>query len=396
MLSGFLTGCPGYLGVVIEDLLIKAEIVKYDILVSCPQKFSVVFMIPNQDPSVDHTVEVLIDDAKQISQFLLAYNPALNQRPPNLTFTKDWKAAVFVTFGLFTILFTASLGVIFLSAICWTCWKSICLACQRVFGNDFEALATKQNIQPPMSEVEQRSWKSKDCRLLTFKSMNIHQRILLVLYIISKILTIIFCTFTVLFILLNAFVGQKTSYISDAVEELRKKGSDKMNVYEPVLEEQIKKDLMQQSEFLRQLYDDELRCVKAILNTTKFHLDKLTKAFNATSVMASKLRRQILVYWKKIEVFTDRYRKKFDNDIQPHMNRYHSYLELQARNQWLIFPRRLFNLSLGVKLAKNFVFSKDQPSAKVALSKIAFTFWDFIGVQEVIRAQSWSKSFWNK
>lgn len=394
-MSGFLTGCPGYLGITIEDLVTETEIVKYDILISCPQQFGTVFTISNQDPSIDRTVEVLIDDAKHISQFILSYSPTLEQQTSKLAFTSDWKIAVFMTFGFVTLLFTAGFSLIFLTAVCWTCWKSLQLVCKRALGKKFEISTSKQNIQHPVPEG-QDYWKLKVSRPLTFRSMNMHQRTLLVLYIVSKILTIIFCTFTVFFILLNAFVVQKTTDISRAVEKLQLKRSDKVSQYQHLLEEQNELDLTQQTDFLRQLYSEELNCFETILTMTKLHLKNLTRAFNASSIMVNKLKSQINLYREKMEVFTDGYHKKFGSEIHLHMSHFHSYLDLQVRNKWLTYPRRLFNLSLDEKVTRDLKVPSDEPSAEAVLNKVTSLFWDFVGIQDVIRSQSLPKSFWDK
>lgn len=366
------------------------EVVKYDVLVSCPQQFSVTFNVANQDPIMDQALEVLIDDAKHISQLLLIYSPTEQRRRQKVKVTEDRRAALFVTIGLLNLLFAAGLTLVFLSTIVWACSKSLWLVCQRILRRNSGKLSVKQDVHLPVSDSS--CYCTSVPRHLTFKSMNAHQRTLVILYILWKILYIIFCTFTVFFLLLNAFIGPKAADISETVDQLQRGNAKKMDLYQQTLEEQIEIDLIEQSEFLEKVYREQMYCLEELLNRTKIRLDNLTEALNPKSVMADKLKDRISIYHKKTNIFTDSYHKKFDDDLYPLVSHYKSYVDVLSHNRWFLFPQRLFNSTLEQSKVTGSVGRSTANTSESA----QFRFWDFLGVQEVDQVQQWTKSVWNK
>lgn len=368
------------------------EVIKYDVLVSCPQQFSVTFNVANQDPFMDQALEVLIDDAKHISQLLLIYSPAEQRHRQKVRVSEDRKAALFVTIGLLNLLFAAALTLVFLSAVFWACLKSLWLVCQRLVRRNSGKLPVKQDAHLPMSDRNSSCYCTSTPRHLTFKSMNAHQRTLVILYILWKILYIIFCTFTVFFLLLNAFIGPKAADISETVDQLQTRNAKKLDLYQQALEEQIEIDLIQQSEFLEKIYREEMYCLEELLNRTRVRLENLTETLSLKSVMANKLKNRISLYHKKTETFTQNYHKKFDDDLYPLVNRFQSYVDVLSHNRWFLFPQRLFNSTLE----QSKVMGSVSRSTANSSAKAQFQFWDFLGVQEVDQVQQWTKSVWNK
>ena len=60
-----MTGCPGYLNVVINDRDEREELFRYDTIISCPPIFNITFYIPNKQMKMDKSFDLLLDDAKQ-------------------------------------------------------------------------------------------------------------------------------------------------------------------------------------------------------------------------------------------------------------------------------------------------------------------------------------------
>lgn len=72
-MSGYVSECPGYFAVIINDRTEEEELFRYDILVPCPPFFNVSFLFPVQGGRRDKCFEVVFDDSKEEFRVTMRY-----------------------------------------------------------------------------------------------------------------------------------------------------------------------------------------------------------------------------------------------------------------------------------------------------------------------------------
>ena len=67
-----MSDCPGFMSLTMNDRNEKEELLKYDLLVSCPPLFNLTIFVPSYATKESRFFEVLLDDGKLIHRFFLA------------------------------------------------------------------------------------------------------------------------------------------------------------------------------------------------------------------------------------------------------------------------------------------------------------------------------------
>jgi len=71
MLTGRLSGCPGYVGITISSWQDQEELIRNDLLVLCPAEFNVTFRLRNWNHNHDKGFQMKFEDAQQVHHVYL-------------------------------------------------------------------------------------------------------------------------------------------------------------------------------------------------------------------------------------------------------------------------------------------------------------------------------------
>jgi len=73
VVTGRLSGCPGYVGLTVNSREDSEQLLRYDLLVMCPAVFNVTLKLPNWHQQTDKTFDLVVTDAQRTHLVFLTH-----------------------------------------------------------------------------------------------------------------------------------------------------------------------------------------------------------------------------------------------------------------------------------------------------------------------------------
>ncbi|CAH1781765.1 unnamed protein product [Owenia fusiformis] len=340
-IEGEMSGCPGYLGVVVNDGNYIIELLKYDVIIDCPADFTLHITVPFTPIRMDKLFEIqLTDPVKTYSIFLTSVHfrdghvypgisidtkEEVNVRPP-------WSAAIMITIATSFVLVT--LLVIYL-----------CIQCAVANQQSkplFEFRAANENEEKDEVDFSESGTKRNKKRAT-----------IITLYVFIQILYSFLFTFTALSAILLLTVRTD----KHSLEQLQKK---QFNNHEKSRKIATEINLYKGNEIDRQemlAHNMFTGCNNYVQNLTE-HINVAMKNFiSENHQLLSNDSKSVSAYMEKLINFG---LKKYDMDLADYMTGYNksiienfdpvfiafrAFMEKIYKTSWLDFPRRYYNIT---------------------------------------------------
>jgi hypothetical protein len=384
--TGVMSGCPGYLGIIIVDLMEEEELFRYDTLVFCPQSFNITFNVPNIGRQSEKTFDVRLEDSKKSHHIYLThllfesaeFNEPKSQRktgPPN---SPDNPWPVIVIFIATTSLILLLLNFAYAY---------------------FEFTKVRALYKKKQENYYQRTSDNRDITIVNKSSNTLNQKqyAFIVAYIAFRVLYSLIFTFTVFLGILGVALQNDVLQLS-GIQEFQKRKYNESKILAQEIEKYGQDELLRQAELVTNMQGACSNYIEELFDAMLFQVDNITlnlhrhqmygPSTSISSLMHNWFHNKVDKYDVKLEEYSKLYRKNFSRKVKPTVKSYSKYLDKMHRNHWFQFSDMLFNQShFGDKRPDIFEDSM--------LSGIGADFGAFLHVEEVEDVQLWPIQFWD-
>ena len=387
-IAGRTSGCEAYLGLTIDDHSALREIMRYDMLVSCPPRFrfTVSFPAAGEVASV-HTFRVQISDARtNYSVFLTHLRVGGEDNAIIATDSQDVIHVDRVVLASVPLNFIAvvSFVVIFVAAGVAT------LVC-------FECAKTKRN---GVMSSNVKLAKKVDCGCCYSRRMSRCQYVVIVTLVVYKIIYAFVFTFTafsaVLLLCLQGD-GALLSRFGDIVANFTtlslnaSLGIEAFTDRERQRQESVAETMHAASEH----YLDGLMIAMATQLEQATSRDRQHAMFDSKSSVGNMVSSQVAhlldLYSQEIANFSGKYFEHLDRTTKPAFRKYQDALSSVYFDDWLTFPQGLFNGSESQTAAMEWVTEEEAISGSAEER-----FAKFLTINQAEDVLLWKKNFKNR
>ena len=384
--AGRTSGCPAYLGLTIDDHSDMREIMKYDMLVSCPPRFSFTISIPTAgDVSSVQTFRVQISDARtNYSIFLTHLRVSEEDNAIIATDSRDVinvggvrPASVpmyFIAVVTFVAIFVAA-GVTIL----------VCFECTRTKWSGVMSSNTK-------------SAEKVDCGCCYSRRMSRCQYVVIVTLVVYKIIYAFVFTFTafsaVLLLCLRGDVAILSRF-GDVVANFTALSLNASLGIEAFTDHELQRQesAVETMHAASEHYLDGLMIVMATQLEQATSRDRWHAMFDSKSsvrnVVTSQSTHLLDLYSQEIANFSGKYFYHLDRTMKPAFRKYQDALRSVYSDDWLTFPQGLFNGS--ETQTEEWVTEEEAIAASVEER-----FAKFLTVTQAEDVLLWKKNFKNR
>ena len=383
-----MTGCPAYLGVTINDRENMEELIKQDILVTCPAAFNLTFHIPNFRQPHDKTFDIHLKDAKKVYQTFLTQlklDEGSEMTGPEPVVLTEAEAVPFISF-LIIIAITLFTVAIFNKAYLYS---------EVVRQKNRGHFIAKQ--QHNAMDTSQTRVHSATCG----RSLSTGQVIFLVLYIVLRVVYSLLFTFTVFFAVLMIFIRpdlENLSRVDDFVQQAKNKSVDMSQSND----RHWRVELLRQAEQVKDMQGACSNYVTELFDSMAFQMNNITSNYYTSELYGSNASLSYLMHQRakiklqalsqNINKFTTAYKANVTSEITPAIHKFREYLHVVFSNNWLSFSQKMFNES-AVWRGENDVYL---PRETLLLWGLDADFLRFLEVEEVEELRLWTLKFWER
>lgn len=383
-------GCPGYLGVTVNDRIEEEELFRYDVLVPCSTGFnlSFVFSIPGTK-ATDKFFDVVLDDAQnKYCIFLMYYsNHNLTQVTASVVDRKNhdiWLYFVFVMF--FVVIFLIITG--FVTHIFLRILRSHQTVSSATYASRERSLSSDKSRNRSRQGLRKKSF------FLTGSESNKTCNLCLVVYCLLKVAYSIFLTFLMALMLTMTCLRLPIQRISELNEISVRYRNASSEMYQ-TSHIHLRTTLKQQTEQIQSRSNACNSYMQSMFEVffQKIHNSTLTDIGSSIRDMIRDDFKRILDgYHGKLVKHWDLHRRSIQKTLEPHLKHYKNFVKRFYSNNWLLFPRSLFNVSQSQE-NDNHLFRSDFEENDAPASKEQFTFENFFIDDDVERVIKWQAEF---
>ena len=337
---GRTSGCPAYLGLTIDDHLDMREIMKYDMLVSCPPRFSFTVSFPAAgDEASVHTFRVQISDARTNYSVFLTHLTVSEE--DNAIIATDSRDVILVG-GVRP----ASVPMYFIAVVTFV---AIFVAAGVTILVCFECTRTKWN---GVMSANAKSAEKVDCGCCYSRRMSRCQYVVIVTLVVYKIIYAFVFTFTafsaVLLLCLRGDVAMLSRF-GDVVANFTtlslnaSLGIEAFTDHELQRQESVVGAMHAASEhYLDGLMIATVTQLEQATSRDRWHamFDSKSSVRNVVSTQVTHL---LDLYSQEIANFSGKYFDHLDRTMKPAFRKYQDVLSSVYFDDWFTFPQGLFN-----------------------------------------------------
>ena len=393
-----MSGCPGYVGIVINNRLESEELFRYDLLVLCPPEFNITFKVPNWGQQPDKTFDVHLEDARHSYDIYLTQltfeHAQIDVEPEAIQMLSQQEIPLEIFVGVGALLFASLVAFISVYVYSETAKeKQLMLAHQDDTRSENNRANAHQNsvINTNQSPTLRRIANQK-------ASCGKH---LCRIYVIFRMVYSVAFTFTLFYIVLMIFITKDIEQVTQ-IETIQFEKRNLTASISQAVEQHSNLEMNRQRELATSMQSACSHYIGELFDSLTLQMDKIlasemqwsnTYRFNASisSSMQERIRKRLKSFSSVLDSFKHSFRLQMTFEILPSMAKYRNYLEDIFRNGWLNFPQRLFNeSSYSDELAMSAV------KAGTNLTGTVVDFGNFIEIQEVEEIQLWMAQFWQR
>ena len=391
--TGQMSGCPAYLGVTISDQSDMEEIMKYDLLVSCPPRFNltVVFPTTGEETSV-HTFHVQITDSQRNHSIFLTHLTLSKEEtvksPRNIRSmlrTHHNASNVFMSVPMYFIVIITLVVLVVTTGVIVLVY--------------FECTRTKWNGSlSPSDKMPEKKAKQGCCRS---SGLSRCQYAVIVTLVVYKIIYAFVFTFTAFSaVLLLYFRGNDTiiGKFGDVVADFARLSLNaSLNLETFTSQELERQENMTETMYAAsEHYLDGLMITMATRVEQAASQDNWHKIFDSESsvrnVVHSQVSELLDLYSNKITNYTVKYFKYLDRSTKPAFRKYRETLNSVYFIDWLTFSQALFNGSEKPTDSSMEWMTEIESKPLTAEEKFA----RFLKINEVEEVHMWKDIFKNR
>ena len=397
-LAGRTTECPAFIKVTVDDLSARAEVGRYDLLVFCPSNFNMTIKIPRADLRRDRSFKLTIGDSR-VGQPYYVSALVMDEGRSDLSLRKR---DVFREYD-------HSYGHIFI--IVGVTVASVCIL---HIATAFFEVTTVQKISFKFSEPSRRTWTESRgsnrppttttyCQPdtvsndLTRKSKTKGQYAFIFIYIALKVIYSFLITFTSLLTLVTVVLHKDIKVLSHLPVFQKEKYNESRFLIQDI-NEFAQQELLRQDKllftankacanYMAQRFDEILQRITQ--KTINGDHDKSPVLITLTERLEGLIKHRMLEYEKQVNKYTSDLQANFTKLTKPVILNYKKYLAKVFKNNWMQFPKLLFNKS-DFRDSRPTAFKTAQPSGEQV------DFGAFLPVEEVESVQLWSLGWWER
>lgn len=373
-----------------NDRIEEEQLFDYDVLVPCSTGFnlSFVFSIPGTKAS-DKFFDVVLDDAQnKYCIFLMYYSDHNSTRvTASVTDLKNhdiWLYFVFVIF--FVVIFLIVTG--FVTHIFLRILRSHQIVSSASYANRKRSLSSDQSRNRSCKGLRTKSF------FLAGSESNRSRNLCLVIYCLLKVAYSIFLTFLMALMLTMACLRQPIQHIGELNEisvRYRNASSEMYQTSHIHLRTNLKHQI-EQFQFRSNACNSYMQSMLEVF-FQKIHNSTLTDIGSSVrNMIRDDFKRTLDGYHGKLVKHWDLHRRSIQKTLEPHLKRYKNFVKRFYSNNWLLFPRSLFNVSQSQGNENQF-FHSDFEENDAPASKEQFTFENFFIDDDVERVLKWQAEF---
>src|SRR6218665_992040 len=390
IVTGNMIGCPGYLGVTVNDRFEEEELFHYDVLVPCSTGFNLSFVISISGTSAnDKFFDVVLDDTQHKYRIFLMYYWSQNstQVAASVTDLKNNDICLyFVSVMFFIVMFVIVTAIV----------THILLRILRSYQNmsSVPYASRKRSLSSLKSRNRTRQRLRVKSFFLTGSESNRSTNLCIVVYCLLKVVYSIFVTFLMALMLTMTFLRQPIHRVSE-LNEINVRCRNASN------------EIYQMSQnHLRTAYHQETERSQTRSNACNSYVQSMFESFfqrihNSTltdigssirNMIRDDFKRRLDAFHERLAKRWDQQRQKIHKTLEPHLKRYKTFLKRFYNSNWLLFPRSLFNVSQS-QGDEYHLFHGDFEETDVPASKEKLMFQNFFIDSNADRVITWPVEF---
>ena len=399
-----MSSCPGYLGIVIHDLLDEEELFNYDNLIFCyparlamPTFFNVTFSFPNKGQRWDRTFDVKLYDSKKTHHVYLTHllfetmflqSQKHVEKEVHRSNPAPWPVlAISLTATLLLMLFL-HVAYVYLEVTKVKAAHNLKKKNFVYYGTVGSAAVNPERCHQTCDGVVMHSKSTK---------MTQRQSMFIVCFIAFRVVYSLVFTFTVFLALMGLVLQGDLKTLSKLPTFQKEKYNTSSTLFTQI-EKYEQQELLRQARlvgnmqgactnYLGEIFDAMIHQINNI--TLMNQVQMYSQENSVTTLLEQLFYNKLMAYREEINLFTKYYQNNVTKSLQSPLKVFKKYLAKVYKNRWLQFPQILFNKS-------NFHF--DRPSAfhDLALSGDVVDFSVFLPLEEVEDVQLWSLNLWEK
>lgn len=404
---GEMTSCPGYLGVIINDLLASEELFRYDLLILCPYTFNLTFRIPVSLDRPDVAFHVRFTDPQKSYDASLSH-ATLDDFPGNVaglemaTTSGTNRGSNSGSTTLVNVAIALFLGL----AICFAA-SYVCVANKKLNNNiveirkEYRCRCPTGNCQrtlPPMSNLPPPG------KFPASRAKPGHPRAVVCVYIVLWSVYSLSFTVTIFFYILTFALrpeAEQLSRLSD-FEAYRTNITDNVSA---AMDRFRTQKILSQERLLSEMQRACTNHVGDLYNRTAAEIVGILLKRNGayasweasyrdrhplSYVMERRFNSRLEAYRIRVGNYSREFRDKVMADVQRSLRNYRKALETIHRSGWLTFAQWVFNESNG------YTHASFPQRFETLLSGDEVDFGMFLEVEEIEVVQLWWVQLWER
>ena len=337
-----MTGCPGYLGITINDRLEQEELFHYDTVITCPQEFNITFNVPNWGVKQDKTFDIVFDDAKKLYRVFLTNLLFEDYAGNNIPMAKQ-TGGDDVTVEMKDSWFHVCLAIV--------CGMVLLLFGIYAYLERTRKSAIMKKKSEKFGHYEPKAKESSGCCHASRK-MSSGQFLFVILYVVFKIIYSLLFTFTVFSTLIIICLQGDIDQVGQ-VSVAQGRQYNKSRDYQRSIEAYMEDELQRQTKMVTNMqgacnqYMEDLMgsILKQIENATSEESINyfVREKDSITKNMKERFQQFLSDYGLELEEFKEKYEGNFNAGIKTALSKHKKYLNKIYDNGWFQFPQILYN-----------------------------------------------------
>ena len=382
-----MTGCPGYVGITINNRLDLEELFRYDLLVFCPAKFNVSFKVPNWGLDPDKTFDIRLDDAKQTYSIYLThmvFEQGNVERSAQIAERDDTAVDTWANMLIVICIVIACSGMFSLAYVYLECTKI------RMIYTNHRSYTHSHNA----SNGGQKSHSS----CFGAHNLNQCQSAFIISYTLIRFLYSLMFTFTVFFAVLLIFIRDDLSQLNRISEfQISKQNASRQLAAD--IGQYGQDELFRQAKLVTSMQGACSNYIEELFTSMQDQMTNVTmtnrqqemygRDTSISSLMEKRFKRYLEILDQDMTNFTDEYGERLRHHLDPKWTQYRKYITDVYHNDFFQFPQLLFNES-------DFTAQRPHAFHRSDLVGREFDFVAFMEVEEVEAVQLWTTQFWQK
>jgi hypothetical protein len=387
-IKGRMSACPGYLGIVIVDLLEEEELFRYDNVIFCPVDFNMTFKVPNKGRRAERTFDIRFEDSKKTYHVYLTHLLFESEYLKSEPQTNSQLETEESPWAIIAIVITITSILLLVLNLVYAYFEY----------TKVRALYNKKNENYyKRSSGEERDHIGNGVNAPSTK-LTQKQYMFITAYIAFRVLYSLLFTFTVFLGILGVALQNDVLQLSGIREFQRRKYNESKTLAHEI-EKYGQDELLRQAELVTNMQGACSNYIEELFDAMLFQVDNITlnlhhhQMYGHTTSISSLVhqwfKHKSKEYDETLDTFADRYKTNFTRDIKPALRSYEKYLQKVYKDDWFQFPQLLYNKSIPL-------MSRPEVFNQVDLRGPMVDFGAFLPIEEVEDVQLWATQWWER